>query len=390
MKKVLSLLLVLTIVIGMSTVASAKVTVTKDPGTGIGFGGIYKELGDSVAPGHTEKLPLDLAAFEVTYEGKDAPSINLGYVTNGVFVNWTEKEYAAAQKVLASTSASLTAAKKEKIFLASYGVKSIPSALGFTKKDLPKVVARTRIAKGSNVIKTAELNFGGTDKTAQIEVKFVEPFKNNNPDGQAFDIWVFPVVDGKTWDHETYGVNFTGTLKNDTISVDAGTSYVDLYAGYIAKLEANVRNVKFDLGPSDSGEVIIVGKGPKSAKYWGRATQDPTEADLEIMDKNNIFSVYHLEVLGGLDKGANNVELKSASKDDYIFDGNLKFLGMGDSKTIPFAETYYIADHMIEVASEEEPVENTDEELDPLVVPPQTGGNTSAPSGLFDNPSTGA
>jgi hypothetical protein len=64
---------------------------------------------------------------------------------------------------------------------------------------------------------------------------------------------------------------------------------------------------------------------------------------------------------------------------------------MGDSKTIPFREKYYIADHMIEVAADEEPIEEPeDEELDPLVVPPETGGDVSAPAGIFDNPSTGA
>jgi hypothetical protein len=257
---------------------------------------------------------------------------------------------------------------------------------GYTKKALPKVVVRTRIAKGASVLDKAEITYDAKG-LAQLTIKFVNPFKSNNPDGQEFDIWAFPVVDGKHWKYDTHGVNFVGTLKNESCSVDSATDYVDLYNGVIAKIEANVRNVEFDLG----NDVSIFGKGYKSQKFWGRATQDVSEADLEKLEKYNIGAVYHLEVIGGLDKAAGNVVIKSASKADYIFDGELKFLGMGDSKTLPFAETYYIADHMIEVASEEEPIEDTtDEELDPLALPPVTGGTVSAPSGLFDNPSTGA
>jgi uncharacterized protein YxeA len=344
MKKVLSLALVLVIALGMSVTSFAAISVDKDNGTG--FSKIaadqYVNLGEKVAPGHSETYKITDGAFKITGDDKNAND----------------------QSIIASVTASN----------------------GYVKKALPKVVARTRIAKGSNVIDKIDITYN-SDKLAQLEIKFVKPFKNNNPDGQEFDIWVFPVVDGRTWKYDEKGINFVGTLKNDSFTVDAETEYADLYNGDIAKIDANVRNVKFDLG----SDVTVIAKGYKGQKFWGKANQDVSEADLENMSKYDIAAVYHLDVLGGLDKAANNVVIASATKDDYIFDGSLKFLGMGDSKSIPFAETYYVSDKMIEVVSEEEPADAaTEGDLDPLALPPVTGGDSSAPAGIFDNPSTGA
>jgi hypothetical protein len=355
MKKALSLALALVLVLGMSVTSFAAISLSSEPAAGYnGFANLVGANGQYVNPeltpgSNSKAYKIATKAFNVTFSD----------LTNDV-----EKD---AQAHL-NTSDTATS--------------------GYVKKALPKVVARTRIAKGSNVIDKIELNFtSGKEGVAQLEVKFVTPFKNNNPDGQEYDIWVFPVVDGKSWDYEKYGVNFAGTYKNESFTVDAQTDYADLYTGYIAKIDANVRNVKFDLG----SDITVIAKGYKGQKFWGKANQDVSEKDLENMDKYNILAVYHLSVLGGLDKSANNVVIAGTTKDDYIFDGELKFLGMGDAKNIPFAETYYVADKMIEVASEEEPTEvSTDEETDPLALAPQTGGTVSAPSGLFDNPSTGA
>jgi hypothetical protein len=260
---------------------------------------------------------------------------------------------------------------------------------GFLKKDLPKVVGRTRISKGAGTIKTAELNFGGAGDTARVYIEFVKPFKNNDPDGQEFDVWVYPVVDGKAWPYEEYGRNFTGTLKNPVTDVDDATNYIDMYTGNIANILEQVRVLEYDLGPESSAhDVTIFGRAVKGQKYWGVANNEVSDEDDALMTQYDIDQVYHLSVIG-LDKVATNVELATATKDDFVFDGELKFLGMGNSNTIPFRETYYIADHMIEVEADEEPIEE-DEELDPLVVPPETGGDVSAPAGIFDNPSTGA
>jgi hypothetical protein len=375
-------------VIGMATMASAAAPkVNKEPGA-IGFGGQVFDAIDA-QPGDTKEVVLVPGSFDVDFDKSTVPAkygkyMGYTHATNG-FVFWedmSDKDFNDFVKIMESNA---TTASKGTMLMASLGMTyaDAEAPWGYQKKDLPKVVARTKISKGSNVIKTADLVF---DPTARVKIEFVNPFKSNNPDGQAFDIWVYPVVDGKSWDHEKYGVNFNGTLKNETVNVDAATNYVDLYNGYIAKMDANVRNVKFDLG----SDIVVIAKAHKGAKYWGKANQDVSETDIENMDKYDINAVYHLDVLGGLDKGTSNVEIAGLTKSDYIFDGSLKFLGTGDSKTIPFAETYYVADKMIEVASEEEPVENTDEETDPLALAPQTGGDISAPAGLFDNPSTGA
>jgi hypothetical protein len=357
MKRALSLVLVLVLALGMSVTSFAAISVNDDPAKNndTGFSDLKKTSDGSSAGIYNDLGTVYAGSPSFTYK-----------LAKGAF----------------SVSAGDKASDSEKAV-----VNTITASNGYLKKALPKVVARTRIAKGSNIIDKIDITYN-SDKLAQLEVKFVNPFKNNNPDGQEFDIWVFPVVGGKAWDYETKGINFTGTYKNDCFTVDAQTDYADLYNGYIAKIDANVRNVKFDLG----NDITVNAKAYKGQKFWGKANQDVKEADIANMDKYpSIMAVYHLDVLGGLDKAANNVVIASANNEDYIFDGSLKFLGMGDSKNLPFSETYYVSSKMIEVVSEEEPIEaNTDEEADPLVLAPQTGGEVSAPAGIFDNPSTGA
>ena len=358
MKKVLSLLLVLTLVLGMSVTSFAAPAPTILSG--------FDENGNREIDLDAQ-LPGDSYSFPLTTTNITSPAGNL--------------------------------TGKTALTVASVGTNSTGGAL--IKAAFPKLVSRTRVSKGANAIKKAELDWDATypltagrsggKNSARIVIEFVKPFKNNNTDGQAFDIWVYPVLDGKAYDYEDFGVHFFGTLKNETVPVDAATNYVDLYTGNIATIDETVRNIEYDLGPDGSDhDIVLVGRGVKGAKYWGVANQDVSETDADYMDEHDIDAVYHLSVLGGLDKVTNNVLINTASKDDYIFDGELKFLGMGNSKTIPFAETYYIADHMIEVAADAEPEEGEDEEVDPLVVPPETGGTVAAPAGIFDNPSTGA
>lgn len=347
MKKVLSLLLVLTLVVGMSTVAFAAYTVTKTPDTSVtGFNdavGLSNGEYDftTVHPGDSKVFPLATSTSPFEIKEGNPPTA------------------------------------------------TTPTLL---KKVMPKVVSRIRVSKGSNVIKTAELNWGGDAKVARLEVEFIKPFPSNNTDGQEFDFWVYPVVDGKAWDYETYGAHFYGTLENYEIEVDEGTDFIDLYNHQIANIQATIRNIEYDLGPDgNASDVILVGRAIKGQKYWGVANTDISDADDELMNTHDIDQVYHLDQRGGLDKVTSYVKFANATKDDYIFDGDLNFLGMGNSTSIPYRTTYYIADHMIEVASADEPVpeDEPDEVADIPVISPDSGG-VSAPAGLFDNPSTGA
>jgi hypothetical protein len=400
MKKVLSLLLVLTLVLGMSVTSFAAITVTKDPGASVtGFGAEYRDL-DVVRPGHIDSYVLPYSAFNVQYTGQSEPSTIYGYIDGaGNVIQWPNGNYASAAAIDAATAGVYSTAQAKTNAYTGAGFanlnasSNIPAAAGtgYAKRDLPKVVARTRISKGANTIKTADLVY---DDNARVKIEFVNPFPSNNTDGQEFDIWVYPVVDGTAWDYEQYGINWVGTLENYANDVDAATDYIDMYTGQIAVMLDTVRAIRYDMGPgANSSDIVVVGRGIKGQKYWGVANNTVSETDADNMDLHDIDQVFHLDQRGGLDKVAAYVEVNSATKDDYIFDGSLQFLGMGDSKTIPYRDTYYVADHMIEVEAEDEPLEEgIDEEAeDPLVGVPETGGDSvSAPAGIFDNPSTGA
>jgi hypothetical protein len=415
MKKALSLLLVLTLVLGMSVTSFAAISVAKNFEDDLynGFGGQHVPLGDEVRPGFVDTYVLEYGDFTVSFGDSD-PSPVYGYTNAaGAAQQWdltpittiigtpgspgstttTTNEFLQAKAISDfPTKGTYNSVRDRKAaWYASLGFMNFDgntkvTVYGYAKKDLPKVVGRTRISKGANTIKAADLVY---DDNARVKIEFVDPFPSNNTDGQEFDIWVYPVVDGKAWPYEEYGINWTGTLKNYNNEVDAATDYLDLYTGQIAVMVDTVREIRYDLGPGpNESDVVLVGRGIKGQKYWGVANNTVSETDAANMDQYDIDQVYHLDQRGGLDKVTDHVLLGSATKDDFVFDGELKYLGMGNAK-LPYAATYYIADHMIEVAAEEEPTEE-DEELDPLVVPPETGGDISAPAGIFDNPSTGA
>jgi hypothetical protein len=370
MKKVLSLLLVFALVLGMSVTSFAK---TNNATTDDGFSVFNTSFGDAS-----------------TYGGGGA-DIDLGDVI--AYKGQTFSFYLATSAFTPSTEGTLTTA--EKAAQTAYYAPKATAGLG--KAFMKGVTSRWRVAKGSNVIDKAELSYakpsGVNTDIARIEVKFVNPFPTANKDGTAFDFWVYPVVGGTIQPYDTKGVHIYGTLKNEVVAIDSAWDYVDLYTGIIADVTETIRNVKYSLGPDGSSnnndDVVLVGRGVKGQKYWGRANSDISDTDADYMDKYDVTQVYHLTMLGGLDKVTDHVLLNTATKDDFVFDGELHYLGKGNDK-LPVATTYYIAPAMIELPSDEEPVPEDEEAEDPLVTAPITGGDISAPAGIFDNPSTGA
>lgn len=261
---------------------------------------------------------------------------------------------------------------------------------GVTKNEISrgKVTVRTKIAKGSNVIKEVKFVYdvpsASTVKFARIQVEFIDPFVNASTDGQDFDVTVFLTVDGTRY--EEVGAQLAGTLINSNIgAIDADTDYVNLDGGRIVEVDEYSKNVEYYLG---SG-VSVFGKAFKDKTYYGYVTMDATEAQEQLMDKYGIDEVYNLKTVG-LQGVANHVVLENTDADAYVYDADLKYLGQGKDE-LAYSAVYYLASKKLDVDDEGD-FDDTDEpedEDDVPEAPPITGGfddieNENA------NPSTGA
>jgi hypothetical protein len=343
MKKLVTLLLVLALALGMSTASFAVINKvpTPDDLAEVGFAGdpesetiIYDDL--APIPGEVISIPLQEGAFTGT-------------------IGNTEDEIAAP----------------------------------YTSKMLRDVSLRTRIAKGASALDHVSLVFDRITEDyegagANIEIEFVSPFRSNNTDGLDFSFWVYPVVDGRVWNYETYGQYFEGNLCNEVTDVTAGTDYIDMYNGKIANVVDSVRNLEYDLGPEDNeSTVMVVGRAVKGAKYWGVANTNISDAQDAVMTQYKIDQVFNLDVIN-LDKVADHVKL-DVDGTSWVYDADLKYLGRGGDN-LSFSPVYYISANEI-IVEEEVPEDLGGDDL--VIDPPITGGYDDAPAGPFDNPSTG-
>ncbi len=351
MKKALSLLLVLVLAMGMSTVAFAYEVAAETAAGPFGFnrlqtaaGGLTTvgeiDLGDNIDPDTADTFFAILGdGFDVDFENDNEENV---LASSGTFIPWR-------------------AAKDIKL--------------------------RTRVSKGSPAIRDVqwlERDATGFNKVAGIRIRYAQRLKTIDEDGVEFEFTVYPTVDGDTWDYEDKGMVFTGTVVNELVEIDGGTRYVDLYNHVIAQAEEAVSDIDYDLGPDENDHTVIVhGRAANGASYYGYSTTTSTAAQDKLMSEHDIDVVYNLDYIG-LDRVAKYVTL-AVDPETYVYDADLKPLGRGNSE-LPLSKVYYVSYH--EIVAEEEP-EPEEPEL-ALPAPPADTGGWGAPEGPFENPSTGA
>lgn len=336
MKKVVSLLLVLVLALGMSTVAFAATNridgqlLNLPNATGTVFGKTAWVDGGSVHPADVLEvaLPANISGSPLfTYDGGRA--------------------------VGASTS-------------------------GVSKAEMSKVKVMTRVAKGSKLI-DVNVKYNSA-KNAYIKIEFNEPWVSNDTDGIDFDFTVYLAIGNERF--EELGAQITGTLYNRAgAEIDADTDYVNLAGGMISECTEYNKGLEYYLGEG----ISAFGKAFKGKNYYAYVDKDASDAQSEVMDKYGIDDIYNV-YQSGLAAVVNYVVLDDADPDAYVYDGNLKYLGQA-KEHLPLASTYYLAAKKLDV-DEEEPEEEDGEDAPEL--PSVTGGDSEAGFGVNDNPSTGA
>ncbi len=363
MKKVLSLLLVLALAMGMSTVAFAY-KLDKNEDNSVGFSTMKTKNNTSY------ESEIDLDTVDPATSHFFFPVYNAATSANTRNNSFNFKEALSANEQ----------AKSQACF--TEGV--------YLFKSLKDVKLRTRVQKGSAAVRDVQFvaeDFGNADDAAAIRVRVVEHLKNTSSDGVEFEIVVYPTVDGDTWDYKTKGMTITGKVVNEFVEIDSDTAYVDLYNHIVADAVEAVKDIDYDLGPNEDDHTVIVhGRAANGAKYWGYSTTTPTTAQDAKMAEHDIDVVYNLDYIG-LDRVAKHVTL-DVDADTYIYDADFNLLGRGKDD-LPLSKVYYVSYKEIVVAADVEPEPEPAEPAIDLPAPPADTGAFGAPMGPFENPSTG-
>ncbi len=356
MKKVVSLLLVAVLALGMSTMAfAAGVKVVKDP---------------TANPG----------SYTPAYAGS-----NVTGAPGSQIIDFTDSARAGDEKfaempLVGGTTTFFTLDSTTATYTATAGLTKAAASQA-------KVTMKTRISKGSAAIDKIELNYGATGNTARIKVALVNPFVSNNEDGLEFEATAYILVDGKSW-LDIAPLSIAGTLKNvlDDTNVDKDTTYFDFSDGKtIMKPTELVKSMEYYLGEN----VSVFGRALKNAKYYAVAKTSTTDADDANILKYDLDGVYHIKAVN-LASVASYVTLGDADATQYIYDGDMKYLGRGNDH-LPYAETYYLSAKELDTDASTDEEEPTDESSDeePVAPNPGTGADDNYPTNVNDNPGTG-
>lgn len=250
-----------------------------------------------------------------------------------------------------------------------------------------KVTVRTSVRSGSKVIEKISLNYkkfgaeiAGGEKTAYIKIEFVDQFVSTKD--IDFDASVYLVINGTRQDD--YALDLAGTIKNNVTEVYEGDDYVDLSDGQVVEAMDYVKKIEADLG----NNVSVHTKMFKGKKYYGSASLTPDSNDLKIMaDNADIELAYTLKTVG-INSTADKVEF---DLDDtfYVYsldkEGNLVYVGKSN-ELLPLASKYYLAGKELVLADDEEDID--EEDVIDSEDNPSTGGDDSKEVVNY-NPSTG-
>lgn len=337
MKKVLSLVLAVVLVVGLGAVAfAAKV----DP--------------DNLKKDNIENLKIavlgdsgDLFGAEELYDETVRPGEKYEFIL--YYLNGDVKEY-------------------------------ITKADGRNKK----LGVQIRASEGSAAVKSAKVDYKkglvADEEIAIVVVEFVDPHVSTK--GQKFDVKFSPTIDRAR--HRDNEFTFQGELKNYEQSAYEGDEYIYVKDTPVVKAEEYIKNIEVDLG----NNVSIFARMFEGKKYYGRAVIDITSDDEALFNKYpDLETVYKLDTVN-LNATGDTVKFNLG---DNMFayvqdeDGNLVFLGRTNDR-LPYYTKYFLSAKELDI---EEVVDTGEpgEDQKPEEAGP-TGGD-DVPENVNHNPGTG-
>jgi hypothetical protein len=210
----------------------------------------------------------------------------------------------------------------------------------------------------------------GKTKSTNVKIKFVEYYVATGD--VDYELTVYLMIDGKR--QNDYEVTISGNMDNTHRDVYADDDYFDGSQGEVADCVEYAKSVEFDLGQG----VSIYTKMFKDKKYYGIVTRDADDAaDVVFTKYPDVDSVYILKTIG-LNSTADTVKLNNEISGDYfVYDANMNYLGKSN-ESLKYSTRYYLANKKLEVASDA--AETEEEEVPEDTVPTPN---------VNDNPGTG-
>ena len=363
MKKVLSLVLAVVMVLGLTTSAFAAVATGSDA---------Y----DWATKSSNKAFKLFTAAGETSYKVDGTQKIALG--TDEIKV-----EFAALTGKVALYLYDATDLKKDK------GSDNIADYTQLTKAAANYYDVEVKFVNGSSVFSGVSINNDGT-------IKFEYHTYLDSTGSKAFDDKICVFADGKKMSTTEFTVK--GKVENDKQVIDEeDETEIDLADGVARKLEvkANVRNAELLL----DNNLTLLTTLYNGRNVYARSSNIPSNLQMAVLDKYNFDDVINLYAIGFT--GSSSVKFdhpenlyiygvdSSASYDAVADSVKLVYLGRSNQK-LPLTTEYYLSTKEITldvVADDEPPVEDNapvDEGNDNV----NTGG-LSGNANINYNPGTG-
>ena len=213
-----------------------------------------------------------------------------------------------------------------------------PGAVGapVTETNVKDADIRIRISgQDASVIKKISLDYAspsvtGGKKTAVIKVEFVDYFVSTST--KKFSTTIHLTL--KSSRQEASKLVLSDTMKNTERSVSRSDTYVNSSAGIVIVPRENITRFEIEAGES----ALITASLYSGQKYYAVVYEDVSIADDDLLYKYNISTILALKHVGLRSTATISFEDYASY---YVYDQSGKYLGRGSDK-LPLESRYYI------------------------------------------------
>lgn len=191
-----------------------------------------------------------------------------------------------------------------------------------------QITVRSTTSTGSGL---GKISLEGNKSGSRIKIEFS---KNPAADGQKFSYGSYLSYRGAR--KSGTRLQIKGILENSRIEVDSSMDYVDISKGLTIKAKTGVRNLEIYLGEYCTINRTLV----KGREYSGIAITDILAKDESLFMKYpNLEYIYRLETVGL--KANGNIVTFDLEENYYVYNTNGTYIGRSNN-ALPYWTKYYI------------------------------------------------
>lgn len=217
---------------------------------------------------------------------------------------------------------------------------AVPEKLTKAILDRSKVKVSKKNKKNMSLAKDVSFvrRTTGTNSEVAIAVKFTDNLVTTKE--REFEFTVYLSIPGNRDYAVEDGIVLAGVIANEeVIESPDSNSTIDLTDAKILITEKSARNITAQIGDG----VFIHGNLVKNKRYYGVANISENNAYYDAIEKYSDID-FSIEVgVDGFDTSGDEVISFDFGKKYYVYDEDLKYLGVSNKK-LPFSHQYYFAE----------------------------------------------